>query len=52
MIEIMVVQVRIFYLKLHSFLGRVQSPTWTTNKKFLQESITAMLTPKSGNYVL
>ena len=37
-----------FYLTVHRFLARVQSPTCTTYGKFLLESIMAVLTPKSG----
>ena len=36
------------YLTVYRFLDRVQSPTCTTNGKFLLESIMAVLTPKSG----
>ena len=37
-----------FYHTVHRFHARVQSPTWTTYGKYLQESIMAVLTPKSG----
>ena len=37
-----------FYLTVHRFHVSVQSPTCTTYGKYLQESITAVLTPKSG----
>ena len=37
-----------FYLTVHHSLARVQSPTCTTYRKFLLESIMAMLTPKLG----
>ena len=37
-----------FYLTVHRFLARVQSPTCTIYGKFLLESIMAVLTPKSG----
>ena len=37
-----------FYVTVHHFLVRVQSPTCTTYGKVLLESIMAVLTPKSG----
>ena len=36
------------YCTVHCFCARVQSPTYTTYRKCLQESIMTMLTPKSG----
>ena len=42
----------IFYLTVHCFLARVQSPTCTTYGKYLLESIMAMLTPKSGIWLI
>ena len=37
-----------FYVTVHRFLARVQSPTCTTYEKFLLESIMVVLTPKFG----
>ena len=41
-----------FYLTAHGFHAGVQSPTCTIYGKYLRESIIAVLTPKSGIYVL
>ena len=38
----------LFYLTVHRFLDRVQSPTCTSYGKFLLEGLMAVLIPKSG----